>query len=59
MKNTEERVVINSLIAIKEYCSKNDSAGKCFCCLMYGLCNKCFKGLPSLWDIKNPYEDKE
>ena len=58
MRNKEEIEAINALITIKKYCSKNDSAGKCFCCLMYRLCTNCFKGLPSLWDIENPYENK-
>lgn len=58
MKNKEEIEVIDALTTIKNYCSKRDSAGACFCCMMYGFCNKHFTGLPSLWNINNPYENK-
>ena len=58
MKNTEEIEIINALKTIKNYCSKRDSAGDCFCCMMFGFCNKYFTSSPFLWDIKNPYENK-
>ena len=53
MKNNDDKEFINALKIIKNYCAKRDTAGKCFCCPAYGLCSRCFKGLPALWEIKD------
>lgn len=53
MRSNEDKEFIKALKFIRNYCAKRDTVGKCFCCPARGLCSRCFKGLPELWEINN------